>query len=406
MNEFKWPGALRGLALVVSAVCAMPAAQASGSENSIFPRIEPLLRDRAFMRLNYIHANVKTTSGDAYDVTGPVVGRNDIGTYLGTDAGGGYVSMFYRGTAAQVAGNTAPRMSNFIYDSAQAALLLGLDGDLPIDGCVTTSTAGLGTPCGVRARSSATLGTPAVSVGYYLDEGRNWVAEAFLLAAPLKAEVYGQGNNQLNGKNIINLKILPPTAVLGRYFGDKNARIRPFVGLGGSYAVFFDAKSTRALDDYQGGKTAVSVKNALGFGPFFGVKAQLDDDWHFSLNIGKLSYRTEATLTTYDTKITAESLVIRDYGPQTAFINTTTINSTLVPSPTSNTKLWAAPASGGVPQVAGFAVGTQVAPLTALMCDLARAKYGNNECNQGTFVRKQKTKLDNTMFMFSVGRRF
>lgn len=396
MNEFKWPGALRGLALVVSAVCAMPAAQASGSENSIFPRIEPLLRDRAFMRLNYIHANVKTTSGDAYDVTGPVVGKDDIGRYLGT--GSGYQSMFYRQATF---GSGTTRIPNGQYSQVQLALTNGLNSDLAAGYCPTTSNVGLGTPCGVRARSAATVGTPAISVGYYLDDAQNWVAEAFLLALPLKADIEGQGDNGINGKKILSTKILPPTAVLGRYFGDKDARVRPFVGLGGSYAIFFDTKSTQTLDDYQGGRTAVSVKNAMGFGPFFGVKAQLDDDWHISLNIGKLSYRTEATLTTYNTRITSESVIVNDYGPRTSYANTVAIDGTVGALP-----LWVAPASGGTPQVAGYSVGSQVGPLTALMCDLARAKYGNNECNHGTFVRKQKTKLDNTLFMFSVGRRF
>lgn len=389
----------RSVLLSAAVIGGAPAALAQTS-GGIFDKVDPLLRDRVFMRLNYIHANVKTTSGDAYDVTGPVVGRNDIGTYLGN--GSGYQSMFYRGSSS----SGPNRISNNIYTNAQNALVLGLDGDLAQGECEVTSRVGLGTPCGIRARSAATTGTPAISVGYYLDEAQSWVAEAFVLAAPLKAEVYGQGNNQLNGKNIINVKILPPTAVLGRYFGDKNARIRPFVGFGGSYAIFFDVKGTKALDDYQGGKTSVSLKNAIGFGPFFGVKAQLDDEWHISVNIGKLSYKTEATIITNDTKITDQSQVILDYGPQTSYINTTTINNTIVPSPTSSIKLWVAPAQGSTPQVAGLPLASEVKPLTALLCDLARAKYGNNECNQGTFVRKQKTKLDNTLFMFSVGRRF
>lgn len=44
--------------------------------------------------------------------------------------------------------------------------------------------------------------------------------------------------------------------------------------------------------------------------------------------------------------------------------------------------------------------------VTALMCDLAATKYRNDNCNLGTFERKQNTVLDNTMFMFSVGRTF
>jgi hypothetical protein len=44
--------------------------------------------------------------------------------------------------------------------------------------------------------------------------------------------------------------------------------------------------------------------------------------------------------------------------------------------------------------------------VTALMCDLAASKFHNNNCDLGTYVRKQSTTLDNTMFMFSVGRSF
>ena len=417
MNKVKWSGALHSVALLALTACvAAPAMAYDQRGDNIFSRIEPSLRDRAFMRLNYVHATVKTTSGDAYDVTGPVVGRNDIAEFLGEDSG--YQSMFYRG------GNGQPgtdRIAANLYDTIQTALTgteffgelipTALDRDLANGGCESTAKQGLGTPCGIKAKSSSTLGTPALSVGYYLDEGMNWLAEAFLLAAPLKAEVYGVGQNSLAGQRIIDLKLLPPTAVLGRYFGAKDSRIRPFAGLGASYAIFFDVRATDTLNTYQGGPTTISVKNALGFGPFFGVKAQIDDDWHVSLNIGKLRYKTEATLVTRNTRITADSAVIRDYGLQTSYVNTTGISDTLGggQNPSTggpNSPITVAPAQGGIPQVAGFPVGAQVAPLTALMCDLARAKYGNNECNHGTFVRKQKTKLDNTLFMFSVGRSF
>lgn len=393
MNKVKWSGALHSMAMLALTACvAAPAMAYDQRGDSIFSRIDPSLRDRVFMRLNYVHATVKTTSGDAYDVTGPVVARNDIGEFLGS---GGNQSMFYRGAS----GTT--RIPTLQYGLLQSALVAALDEDRTQGQCASTVDVGLGTPCGIRARSSSALGTPALSIGYYLDEGLNWAVEAFLLAAPLKAEVFGVGENGLNGQPIIDLKLLPPTAVLGRYFGDSNARIRPFAGFGASYAIFFDVRATETLSAYQGGPTTVTVKNALGFGPFFGVKAQLDDDWHFSLNIGKLRYKTEATLITRDTKITDKSQVINDYGLQTTAVNTVIIEGTLGAVP-----IRVAPANGSTPQVAGFALNSEVSALTALMCDLARAKYGNNECNHGTFVRKQKTKLDNTLFMLSVGRRF
>jgi outer membrane protein W len=394
MNKVKWSGALRSMALLAFTACvAAPAMAYDQRGDSIFSRIDPLLRDRAFMRLNYIHATVKTTSGDAYDVTGPVVRRDDLTNFIAANPG--FVSMFLQRTTTGTR-----RIPRGEYGSAGSVLADALDQDASEGIC--DRTAGLGTPCGIRARSSSTLATPALSLGYYLDDGLNWVAEAFLLAAPLKAEVFGAGDNGLSGKKIIDLKLLPPTVVLGRYFGDANSRIRPFVGMGASYAIFFDVRATETLNTYQGGPTSISVKNALGFGPFFGVKTQMNDDWHFSLNVGKLRYKTEATLVTRDTRITAESQVVQDFGGSVTNASTTALDGTIGRFP-----IEVGPAvPGGVPQVAGLPVGASVEPLTALMCDLARAKHGNNECNQGTFVRKQKTKLDNTLFMLSVGRRF
>lgn len=389
MKNINWSGAMRSLALVAAAACAVPSAVASDRLDGLFSKIEPSLRERAFMRLNYIHVNVKTTSGDAYDVTGPVVARGDLGRWLGS--GSGYTSMFNSGS-----GTTVPA---FFYGIAGN----GLDAAMVNDGrnanCPSLQQ-GLGTPCGVRAKSDTTVGTPAISVGFFLDQQMNWVLEAFLLAAPIKAEVYGDGPNALNGRKIIETKLLPPTVVLGRYFGSANSRIRPFVGLGGSYALFMDTRATQALNTYQGGgssdDTTVSIKNALGFGPFFGVKGQLDDDWHISLNVGKLRYKTDATLVTRNTTIVSGAEVLKDYGPEVTRANNTTIEA-LPQRPTTV-------AVTGSPD--GFVAGQAVGGVTGLICDLAKSKYGRNDCNLGTFVRKQSTTLDNTLFMLSVGRRF
>lgn len=358
------------LATVLAAACAQlpaPVAAQSTARDSIFTQVNPSLRDRMFMRLNYVHANVKTTSGEAYDVTGPVVGFNDIRNVLGVGTGRsalGVLRSSYRIIAGQ------------LEDSLETAA--------EADDCARYLE-GLGTPCGIRAKSQERVGTPAITAGFFLDDNYSWFVEAFVLAAPLKVEVKGDGAGSINDKALINLKLLPPTAVLGKYFGNKDSRIRPFVGVGASYAIFFDARATETLNRYQGGAnagdTSVSIKNVFGVGPFLGVKAQLDDDWHLSFSIGKLRYKTEATLVTRNTTITNDSEILRDYPPEVynAILGAQdTVTSTTDPR-----------------------FGT-----TLLMCDLALAKNGNTSCNQGTFVRKQSTKLDNTLFTFGVGRRF
>lgn len=378
-----------GFAVALSAVLSSVSAPALAEAplDSIFSKVSPSIRDRAFMRLNYVSANVKTTSGDAVDVTGPVLASGDIAKYLGTTR---INSGTFTASQYMFNGMTAAN-----YNLLASVVETGLQRDGA--GSCTSAAAGVGTPCGIKARSASSVRTAALSVGYYMDDELSWTIEALVLAAPLRVAVYGDGRNGLNGKNIINLKMLPPVAVLGKYFGDAKDSFRPFVGLGGSYAIFFDAKATETLNTYQGGRspgdTTISLKNTLGFGPFAGFKAQVDDTWHVNLNVGKLRYKTNATLVTRNTTFTSESLVLKDLG-----VNMQEAIKTGEDNYNPTVKVTGTPT--------GFAAGSAVGTTTALMCDLARAKYGNTDCNHGTFVRKQATSLDATMFMLSVGRTF
>lgn len=396
-----------GLATVLAASAATwvaPAMAQMSPADTIFSQVAPSLRDRMFMRLNYVHANVKTTAGETYDVTGPVVGYNDIPSLIGEGSSGlafnGGLSFYSTDVRFLRKYNSTTLPVNA--GAAWPLLKAGIDNT--VDTCPRYAE-GLGTPCGVRARSQTTVGTPAISVGYFLDDAHSWVVEAFLLAAPLKVDVFGQGNNGLDGKNIIKTKLLPPTAILSHYFGAKESKFRPFVGVGGSYAIFFDTRATSLLNEYVGGMsandTSVSIKNAFGVGPFAGFKFQLDDDWHINLNVGMLRYRTEATLITRNTVIRSGSAVLNDYGPDISTAIAAGDNS--IGAPTGSL--------GGRPiakanDPAGFAPGQIVPGVTALMCDLASAKAQAPTCNFGSFTRKQSTKLDNTLFMFSVGRTF
>jgi len=370
-----------GFAVALSAVLASMMAPAQAETvDSIFAKVSPSVRDRMFFRLNYVYANVKTTSGDAYDVTGPVLRPNDIQDYL---IGPGYNSAFFANSA---------RTTNFktrygLLDAVSPAI-----GDDATAG-FTNEANGLGTPNGIKGKSQENVGTPVLSVGYYLSDDFSWFFEALVLAAPLKVTVQGDGvngsglPNGINGKDIIKLKMLPPIGIVGYYFGSKEDVIRPFAGLGASYAMFFDARATETLNAYQGGASAgdttINIKNVFGVGPFLGFKAQVTDSWHLGLSVGKLKYKTEATLTTRNTTINSSTGVLRDYGPY---------------------------AVAGIDVGRGIAAydanGVRTDGVTALMCDLAAAKGISNSCNYGTYVRKQATNLDTTMVMFSLGHSF
>lgn len=328
----------------------------------LFANAEPRLRERMFMRLDYIRANVKTTSSDVRDVTGPVVAKTDVRRFLGSATAAPFLTSGQRTSYRNTIG---PQLEQ------------GMDADVALG--YACESVGLGTPCGTRARSQSMIGTPAVSIGYYLDEDHSWAIEGFVLAKPIDVTIQGEGPNSMNGKDIIKLKLLPPVVKLGHYFGARGDTIRPYAGLLGSYAVFYDVKATSTLNKYVGGSnpndTTIGVKNAFGIGWMLGARAEVNDDWHLAFNIGKIRYKTEATIVTHNTVIGADSAVLTDYGPNA--VNAILAGDSLV-----------------------------VGGTTQIMCDLARAKYGNTSCNHGSFTRKASNVLDNTLFVLSVGRSF
>lgn len=328
----------------------------------LFANAGPSLRERMFMRLDYIRANVKTTSSDVRDVSGPVVASNDIVYYLASPTRAPFLT-------GQTRSNYRTQVGPLLSDGINADVAAGY----------TCEAAGLGSPCGTRARSQAMIGTPAISLGYYLDDAHDWSVEAFVLANPIDVTIQGDGPNAMNGKDIIKLKMLPPVVKLGRYFGSKESTIRPYAGLLGSYAIFYDVKATDFLNQYVGGMspndTSVGINNVFGWGWMLGARAEANDNWHIAFNIGKIRYKTEATLVTHNTKITSESAVLADQG--------------------ANVQQAIIAGNGVIPG------GT-----TQIMCDLAQAKYGNTSCNQGSFTRKATSTLDNTLFVLSVGRSF
>jgi outer membrane protein W len=381
-------------ASVCAALTAMSTGASAGTlQDTIFAKVEPSARDRMFFRLSYINAHVKTTTGDAYDVTGPVVARGDVNKYVG-DGQTGFVSGFeYTGIDLSDHSGSSSLYTSFVGTALDGALIT----DSTYLNCASLAQ-GLGTPCGIKAKGTNTVGTMALSVGYFLDERYQWAVEAFVLAAPVKAGVYGDGKNHLNGKKIIDTKLLPPILKFGRYFGESTDVFRPYLGVAASYAVFYDTRATAEMNAYEGGgspgDTTVKIKNVMGFGPFVGLNIQpKQSDWSVGLSVGKIRFKTEATLTTRNTVISDSSQVLLDYGLVT---NGVIANGNVVLQPQVS--------ANGTP--AGYVAGQTVSATTALMCDLARAKYGNNDCSHGTFVRRSATTLDNTMIMFNVGRNF
>ena len=235
-----------------------------------------------------------------------------------------------------------------------------------------------------------------------------------MLGAPLRATIYGAGTNdqgeanQLAGKEIIQTKLLPPIAKLGYYFGDKSWWVRPYVGVGAMYTIFFDTKTTPFFDQYQGGKTTISLKNAFGVGPFVGLQSDVaQSGWNIGLSVGRIKFKTEATLVTRNTIFKTGDPALSDY-------KQTTRDAIEQAERLLNTANSAAANANSVRTTPFSSTSYNIAPegfTTELMKDLAAYKQDarsgkNGDGSLGTFVRKQNTTLDNTIFMLSVGRSF
>ncbi|AWI52536.1 hypothetical protein DEH84_03185 [Aquabacterium olei] len=349
--------------------------QAQASDPYIAKQLSSAVRGNLFMRLGYTSISVQNKSGDARDITGPVVTMADL-------------------DAAAALGDSLPASDPLSAWQLKSNIDDGVTPGNSPDGpeaiyssymdlfrsAVAQEGGGLGTPKGIKAKvgNSATV---TLSLGYWLSDDHTWVAEAYVLAAPLTVKAYGDGvnvngkPNGLAGKEIIETKMLPPLAVFGRYFGNRESRFRPYLGVGATYAVFFDTRTTNAYESYVGGRSTAKLKNAFGVGPFAGLKWQIDDDWHVSLAVGQVKIKTEATVTSYNTQIRSGDRVLADY--------VTTVGEAI--------KL-AEGRTGADPQF-----------TTKLMQLVARNRGG---ADQGTYVRKQDQSLTNTIFNISIGRSF
>ena len=67
MKNINWSGAMRSLALVAAAACAVPSAVASDRLDGLFSKIEPSLRDRMFWNMQIVSTRTKTKSEEPKD---------------------------------------------------------------------------------------------------------------------------------------------------------------------------------------------------------------------------------------------------------------------------------------------------------------------------------------------------
>jgi len=119
---------------------------------------------------------------------------------------------------------------------------------------------------------------------------------AELILATTKHSLSGRGTIGALGK-LGSSWALPPTLTLQYHINPKGP-VRPYVGAGINYTVFYSAKSTASLDGALGGSTRVKLNDSFGYALQAGVDVDLTPKVFANLDVKYIDMRTTARLTT------------------------------------------------------------------------------------------------------------
>lgn len=132
---------------------------------------------------------------------------------------------------------------------------------------------------------------PELDFTYFLTN--NVGVELILATSPHDLE----GTGDLEGLGTIgDVWALPPTLTLQYHF-QPDAKVRPYVGVGLNYTIFYNEKATSALNNAIG-NTSISLDDSVGVAVQAGVDVDINDNWFWNADIKWIQIETEATLNT------------------------------------------------------------------------------------------------------------
>jgi outer membrane protein len=124
------------------------------------------------------------------------------------------------------------------------------------------------------------------------------------LTAGFKHDVIAAGSIAGAGK-LGEVQALPATVLLQWRFGAADAALRPYVGLGPTYAHFYKARSTAALSALTGGSparpTLLELDSKLTVTAQLGVAWRFAPRWALDASVTKTPLKTVGTLSTGQT---------------------------------------------------------------------------------------------------------
>lgn len=123
------------------------------------------------------------------------------------------------------------------------------------------------------------------------------------LALPFKHKISGAG--ALSGVGEIGEVSALPFTLFAQYrFMEPNAKFRPYIGLGITYAYFFNETGSgqlTALTNPGGTATKIKVDSQWALTPQIGVSIPVNERWFVDLFYSKTSLKTKTTLSTGQT---------------------------------------------------------------------------------------------------------
>lgn len=123
------------------------------------------------------------------------------------------------------------------------------------------------------------------------------------LALPFKHSIIGDGALKGAG-DLAEVKAIPFTVFLQYRFLEANAKFRPYVGMGVTYAYFFDETGSgklTATTNPGGSPTKLSVDSKWALTPQLGVTFALNDKWFIDLHYSKSFLKTTTHFSTGQT---------------------------------------------------------------------------------------------------------
>ena len=140
-------------------------------------------------------------------------------------------------------------------------------------------------------------GQPIFNIIYNFNDH---ISAEFGLGTPYKHDLYGAGALSGTGK-LGTLEQLPPTLFVQYHFLDATSPVRPYIGLGATYAMFRDEKGSGTLTGITnpgGPPTTFTVDNAWGATPQLGVSYYFNQHWFVDAWVAKTYISTTVHLST------------------------------------------------------------------------------------------------------------